>query len=261
MPATNLMQWAKTRGWFYAFELPDGSVTATTGNASILALHAARAALLRMVLEMMDEKARVGDVLDVACHEGWFTELLSHHAEAVLGVDKNKESIEAARGMVQEILDRWNTRFRHLPEGFGRDTELKQTFELVVCFGLLYHHDDPVGLVRALAHHSSRAVLIETQLAPTPVKAALPANGANGTAYDTEQVPWGAAPGTKNVEGWFALVQDDEGRDGGMSRAAFVPTPSGVAALMLAAGLRRVGRLDQGELERGNRGMWLGWKD
>ena len=70
---SSLIEQAHAREWFYAYQLPDGSVTPTYHGIDIQAIHDTRWRMLRDCLE----QRLVGDrsslsVLDLASHQGWF---------------------------------------------------------------------------------------------------------------------------------------------------------------------------------------------
>jgi hypothetical protein len=72
-----LIEQARAREWFYAYELPDGSTTPTYHGLDIQAIHDTR---WRMLRDCLDERFgppadtyRSGlSALDLACHQGWF---------------------------------------------------------------------------------------------------------------------------------------------------------------------------------------------
>jgi SAM-dependent methyltransferase len=79
-------------------------------------------------------------VLDMACGEGYGSEVLSRSADAVVGVDANPEAYEHARLRYR----RQNLRFeRGMVEVFGKP----EAFDAVVFLQTIEHVQDPVGVL------------------------------------------------------------------------------------------------------------------
>ena len=70
---STLIEQARAREWFYAYDLPDGSSTSTYHDAAIHAIHDTRWQMLESYLDRSLGTARKGlSALDLACHQGWF---------------------------------------------------------------------------------------------------------------------------------------------------------------------------------------------
>jgi tRNA (mo5U34)-methyltransferase len=102
-------------------------------------------------------------VLDVACNCGGFSVAAARAgAERVLGFDVSDRYIEQAN-LIQRSLDLSQVEFRLMsiddvsPDTIG-------TFDVVLCFGILYHLEDPVGGMRHLSSVADHAILVDTNV-------------------------------------------------------------------------------------------------
>lgn len=98
--------------------------------------------------------------IDVGCGPGWFSDRLVSRGLKVWGIDGRTELVEAAAARVPkatfstiDICDQ------------GADFGEKQA-DLVFCFGLLYHLENPFAAVRNLYRLTEQYLFIETQVAP-----------------------------------------------------------------------------------------------
>lgn len=225
MNQAEMLAAVKSRPWFYRFPLPDGTETACDVGASVELLHETRR---RMMLDFLGSLME-GDpwhartALDAACHQGWFTNELGALFDKVQGIDKNAQSIEDAR-LMRHLID---------PDGEGAVyfdnidvNEWTGEVDFSLVFGLLYHTDNPVHVLRQVAKGTKRAILVETQAADGP--------------HDErpETIEWGVAPNRRRVDGWFALVEDDSNREGGTSNLALVPTEAALHTVLRALGFQ-----------------------
>lgn len=102
-------------------------------------------------------------VLDVACNCGGFSfEAARAGAARVLGFDIVPRYIEQAE-LLRRALELEQTEFRQMaidevtPESTG-------TFDVTLCFGILYHLEDPVGAMRRLSDVTEHAMLVDTNV-------------------------------------------------------------------------------------------------
>jgi tRNA (mo5U34)-methyltransferase len=153
---------ALAKTWFYPFRLPSGGTTPTYGTGELDAIHHTRSAMLETALqaEFGSERSALSAV-DLACHQGWFSAQLAQSGFGrVIGVDARPEHIADA-GLIRDAL--------RLPqiELVERDVHAVTaqdlgTHDLVLCFGLIYHLENPVGALRVARALSKRLCIDET---------------------------------------------------------------------------------------------------
>lgn len=217
----DLLTLVKARAWFYTFELPDGSLTRTDADPAVLHLHATRLARLQEVIGTIPDAARM-TALDLGSHEGFFTAELARRFGSVQGVELREDSARAAE-MMLGVLGLGNAAIRQLDLldlDAAREAGLGADFVLI--YGLLYHVEDPLRLLRLACRLARRHILLETQVLP----------------YDiTGRVEDGSHLWQRDVHGGFGLVEDYSARrEGGSGDFALVPS---VGALLFL--LRRLG--------------------
>jgi ubiquinone/menaquinone biosynthesis C-methylase UbiE len=219
---SDLLEWAKERVWFYEFQLPDGSVTRTDIPPAVLEIHRTRQRHLeRLISSRVDDPSRLS-ALDLASHEGYYSFVLAKHFAQVVGVEQRAESIDSATKM-QQLLGVSNVRFQHASV---EHLEVAQAADFVLMFGLLYHVQDPIGILQRAAELSRKFLCIETQVLPFDA-CGLVENG---------HYLW-----TRPLQGLFGLVADNpERREGGQTRVAMVPTINALTWLLGQLGFSEV---------------------
>jgi SAM-dependent methyltransferase len=98
--------------------------------------------------------------LDVGAGPGWFTEKLAARGYNVIGVEGRPELAAAARTRVP------GTHFAVVDIEDPMMAAALPPADLVFCFGLLYHLEDPFRGIRHLHALTRRCLLIETQILP-----------------------------------------------------------------------------------------------
>ena len=159
---------ALSRKWFYPFRLASGAVTQTYVSPDVAKIHDTRAAMLDAAIEehFAGDAHGLKSAIDLACHEGWFAQRVARRGFDVLGVDARADHVAAAT-LAAQACGVTNARFRTadvhslLP---GRDGR----FDLVMCLGLLYHLENPVGALRTARGLTADGgvCVVETQIAP-----------------------------------------------------------------------------------------------
>jgi SAM-dependent methyltransferase len=107
--------------------------------------------------------------LDLACNEGWWSHrLLEWGAAEVVAVDAREDNARRARllrdqhGISRERLDILTA------DATTLDADELGQFDVVLCLGLLYHLENPIGTLR-LARRLTRGLLaVETQVTRDP---------------------------------------------------------------------------------------------
>jgi SAM-dependent methyltransferase len=150
---------------------------------------------------------RLASALDVGCGIGDFSKFLADLNFRVLGLDGRQENVEEARrrnpGIAFEVVDAEDLPVSRLGK-----------FDLVLCFGLLYHLENPFRVIRHLHAVTSQLLLIETMRVP----------GAHAT---------------------MALLDEGVVEDQGLNYVAFYPSESCLIKMLYRAGFPRVWRFSR----------------
>lgn len=105
-------------------------------------------------------------VLDVACSCGGFSvEAHNRGADYVLGIDIVDRYIEQAQ-FIKGALELDNVEFRQLDVDEVEESTVG-LFDVVFCFGILYHLQNPVGAMTRLSRVTRKIMLVDTALART----------------------------------------------------------------------------------------------
>ncbi len=220
---SDLLEWVKQRTWFYEFRLPDGSATRTNNPSAVAAIHTTREQHLERLIRANVKDARSLSALDLASHEGYYSIVLSRHFGQVVGVEQRAESIASA-AKITELLGATNVAYRQARVEELRVEECRADF--VLMYGLLYHVQDPIGMLQQVARLTRRYLCIETQVLPFDV---------SGRVEDGHYL-W-----MRPIQGLFGVVQDypDE-REGGTTAFAMVPTANALTWLLGKLGFTKV---------------------
>jgi tRNA (mo5U34)-methyltransferase len=157
--------------WMYSWDL--GDARTPTLHPFLENVHRTRAALIeedvRAALEAAGPDARA---LDLACCEGWFGhKLLEWGAAEVLGVDIRAQSIRRAELVRDHVgIDPERLRFE-TADVFALDPGELGTFDVVLCVGLIYHVEHPMGVLRLARALTSGLCVVESQTARVEVPA------------------------------------------------------------------------------------------
>lgn len=119
----------------------------------------ARGKTIRAVVQKLKEQLGLTDAVDAGCGTGFFCQTLAELGLDVCGFDGRSANVAEAR-----------KRFPQIPFETGdvqnpAITELGQ-FDLVLCFGLLYHVENPLQTLRNLKELTRKVLLIESMCVP-----------------------------------------------------------------------------------------------
>lgn len=215
--------------WFYPFTFPGGLSTTSKIPEPVQAIFDTRREMMEAALV-----AHFGDRLpsihavDVGCHEGYYTfAMRSLGVPYVLGLDFREENLRRAR-FVASQQQIGGVRFAQAdaeemnPAVLGR-------FDLTLCFGLLYHLENPMRVLRRLHALTGELLLLETQVVAE----------VDGTAE------WGSREWTRPFQGVLAVI-DESGeynqgiQETGSTPVVTCPSPNALRFLLHAAGFREV---------------------
>lgn len=156
------------RPWFYPFRLASGAVTPTYLADDVAPVHTTRRAMLQEAVDAHFGTApRAGRrAIDLACHEGWFAQQVAAAGFETLGVDARAQHVDDAR-LVAAACGARGLAFRQA-DVHALDPDAEGRFDLVLCLGLIYHLENPVGALRTARALTAPGGLcvVETQLAP-----------------------------------------------------------------------------------------------
>jgi len=164
-------------------------------------LNSSRAAVVSQVLSELRDPLNLQTAADVGCGLGFFSGLLRDSGFSVTAIDGRQENVEeAARrfpGVTFKRHDAQDERIRELG-----------TFDLVFCFGLLYHLENPLLAIRHLEAMTGQIIFIEAVV----------------------------FPGDEPV---MALVDEEIHEDQGLNHIAFYPTEACLAKMLYRSGFSR----------------------
>ena len=125
------------------------------------ALNVAREAAVQSVLPDLKNGLALKTVLDLGCGLGHYSQILHKYGFDVLAVDGRPENVAEARHRYPhlkfEIADAEDPKLGDLGK-----------FDLVFCFGLLYHLENPLRVIRNIARLTNKFTLVEGMVYPTP---------------------------------------------------------------------------------------------
>jgi len=151
--------------WMYEFDL-GGGVRTTTMTAELMDIHRTRAAVAEPIARAALQGAGAGArAIDLACSEGWFAHrLLGWGAREVTGVDIREENVRRA-GLVRDRLGIDAARLcLRAADVHDLGAEELGTFDVVLCLGLVYHLENPVGVLRIARALTRGVCIVESQL-------------------------------------------------------------------------------------------------
>jgi len=102
-------------------------------------------------------------VLDVACNCGGFTvQAIKAGADYALGIDIVDRYLDQAN-FIREALGYENMEFRKV-DVYDLSTQSVGSFDVVLCFGILYHLEDPIRGMKAIANLARHSMLLDTNM-------------------------------------------------------------------------------------------------
>jgi hypothetical protein len=254
LPAALATEIEEGLGWMYPWELKPGVATPIL-HPELPAIHRTR---LRLIEDAVRTCLRAAGphatVVDLACNEGWFAHrMIEWGASRVLGVDIRPRVIRRATllrdhfGIGAERLElRCADVFDVRPSEVG-------TFDVVLCLGLVYHLEDPIGAIRRAAALASGLCVIESQLT-RQAEAIVHGWGATGE-YENAPASWAARMEADQESNMLASA-------GGV--VSLIPNRAALTQAVTAAGLVEVefpepSPGDNMQYRQGDRAVLLAW--
>ena len=151
--------------WMYPWSLAPG-VDAPLLHPELPSVHRTRAEMIEpAVRAALADAGPNATALDLACSEGYFGQrLLEWGAQRVVGIDIRAQNVRRA----QLVRDHFGIDPNQLAfqqgDVFDLDPEALGRFDVVLMLGLIYHVEDPVGVVRLARRLTRSLCVIESQL-------------------------------------------------------------------------------------------------
>ena len=162
------------------------------------ALNNSREQVLRALIEEQRVPLELQSAIDIGCGLGHFSHFLTSLGLRVVGVDAREENVLEARrrypGIEFQVLDAEQASSARLGK-----------FDFVLCFGLLYHLENPFRTIRNIADLASKLALVEGMVYPSP-------------------------------EPIMALLDEDSLQDQGLNYVAFYPSEACLAKMLVRSG-------------------------
>lgn len=253
MSPTDLEARALAKTWFYPFRLPSGAITRSYDEGALDGIHFTRRQMLDTALDQAFPDG-FGDLsaVDLACHQGWFaTHLAERGFGRVLAVDAREEHVEDA-SLIRNALG-FDQMTVQQGDVHALTAEAQGKHDLVLCFGLIYHLENPVGALRTARALCKRLCLVETQVVP----------GLTGW------VDYGSYRFVRPLKGSFGIIDETgetHGPEASTTGICLVPSIEALVWIMQKVGFTRVELLPVPEdgyeqLVHRKRVMVAGWVD
>lgn len=230
MTTTDLQQRIAELGpWFYPFTFAGGVSTISKIPEEVQQIFETRRAMMEAALrDHFGPRLPSLRAVDVGCHEGFYSFAMRKLGIAdVLGLDFREENLRRARFVSGEQKIS-GLRFLQADVEELNPAALGQ-FDFTLCFGLLYHLENPMRALRRLHAITGEMMLLETQVVAE----------VEGTAE------WGSRDWTRPFQGVLAVI-DESGeyaqgiQETGSTPVVTCPSPKALRFLLLAAGFRDV---------------------
>ena len=212
--------------WMYEFDLGD-NVKTPVYLESLKQVHAVRRDMIFGYLDAAGYDDSAGTVLDIACNEGYFLfEMLKRGARHGIGIEGRAENLAKAE-FIKERLGIANCEFR-LADVLTEEYE-SDPHDVVLLLGIIYHVENPIGLIRKAAAAAKRYLFVETQL-----------------CRPDRSIPYGwGVPGIYHeTENCFALVAESNDNPlSAMGSLSLIPNLAAVTTVMRHCGFRSVVQL------------------
>jgi SAM-dependent methyltransferase len=161
-------------------------------------LNRARGDVVRPLLAELKDPLGLRSAIDVACGLGYFSQFLKSLGFDVTAVDGRQQNVDEA------LRRNPNIRFQRFDAEDPAMRSLGQ-FDLVFCFGLLYHLENPMLAVRQLKDMTGKLLLVEAVVYP-------------------------------GDEPTMALIEESPHEDQGLNHIAFYPTEACLLKMFYRAG-------------------------
>ena len=224
---TTLEDKVLAKDWFYRYTLPSGRRTKSYGQGELDPIHDTRLAMLDAELSAsFPDGLKEHTAVDLACHQGYFTMALAERgARHVIGIDARAEHVDDSR-LIAEAKGLRNVEIMR-GDVHRIDPATVGKHDLVLCFGLIYHLEDPVGALRVARSLCKGTCIVETQVVPNM----------------SGPVDWGSYRFVKPLKGVFGIIDETyelHGPEMSITGVCLAPSLEGLLWIMEAIGFRDV---------------------
>jgi tRNA (mo5U34)-methyltransferase len=183
---TSLEEQLAAERWIYPWRLHDGSEV-PVANAELPSIHRTRADLIASnVRDVLAASGPSASALDLACNEGWFSHRLREWgARRVVGIDVRSMNVERANVMRDYYDVPANEMEFRRADVFAMDPAEIGTFDVVLVLGLIYHVENPMGVLRLARSCTRRLCVVESQLT-RQVQPIIHGLGQSGQLHESE---------------------------------------------------------------------------
>lgn len=215
--------------WFYPFVLPNGQTVPSTHQHQLDLIHDTRTKMMNEFIHQHfgSTLPESTTAIDLACHQGWFSsQLVKLGFDPVLATDARDNHIADAK-LIFEALDQSGKIQTLQSDVHALDANILGQFDLVLCFGLIYHLENPIGALRKAFSLCKNVCLIETQIAP----------GQNGV------VDYGSYRFVKQIEASFVVIDETHethGPEASTQGICLIPNLEGLIWILKKIGFSRI---------------------
>jgi tRNA (mo5U34)-methyltransferase len=226
---TDIQNLCLAKQWFYPFVMPNGQIVPSSHEHQLDLIHDTRTRMMRDFIHRHfgTPVANHCNAIDIACHQGWFSSKLIEYGFAnVLAIDARENHI-ADSELIFSALDQSSKIQTLQSDVHSLDTHALGQFDLVLCFGLIYHLENPIGALRKSFELCKNVCLIETQIAP----------GQTGV------VDYGSYRFVKQIEASFVVVDETHethGSEASTQGICLIPNLEGLVWILKKIGFSRV---------------------
>jgi tRNA (mo5U34)-methyltransferase len=224
----DVLQQCLEKNWFYPYLLPNGQQVPSTHQHALDLIHVTRTQMMHSVLDQCFTQPQPDlTAIDLACHQGWFSiELAKRGFAKVLAVDARDSHL------VDTALISQAYQLEHIVQTKASDVHALNTkqlgaFDVVLCLGLIYHLENPIGALRQAHSLCKRVCLIETQIAPG----------------QTGLVDYGSYQFVKPIEASFVVVDETHethGPEASTLGISLIPDLNGLIWILKRVGFKTV---------------------
>ena len=155
--------------WHYQFDLGQGVLTPIRKPRDVNRVAQRKAYAFDSIVDLLGGSLRGKRVLDLGCNAGyWSYAAIEAGADFVLGVDGRQMHVEQSRLVFEaKGVDPSRYEFRRA-NVFDMDPSGDAPFDVVLCFGLLYHVSRPVELFEMMSAVNTDLLAVDTEVTPVP---------------------------------------------------------------------------------------------